>query len=185
MFPVKMSLKKYFIAILLPEPLNRQIEAIKLEMRETHGLKGALRSPAHITLHRPFEWKEEKEQDLINRLSAFRFPEAFRVEICDFDFFEPRVIFAGVKKNEALYRLHDQLARFAGTELRLFNESGDLRGFHPHVTVAFRDLKKPLFYKLKPVFEARTLSGSFEYKGFSLLRLEKTWEGIWSSATGR
>jgi 2'-5' RNA ligase len=52
----------------------------------------------------------------------------------------------------------------------------DLRGFHPHVTVAFRDLKKPVFYEVKKAFENKELKGAFAYSGFSLLKLEERWE---------
>lgn len=173
-----MGLKKYFIAIVIPEPFLSQIEGIKNDLHEIHGLRGALRSPAHITLHRPFEWKEEKEPELIQKISSFRFPVSFPLELKDFAFFEPRVIFVNVVKNDALYQLHDALTAFAKKELRLFNESDDLRGFHPHVTVAFRDLKKPKFYELKSAFESKSFAGTFNYSGFSILKLEKKWEEI-------
>src|SRR6218665_3901749 len=171
-----MGVKKYFIAIVIPPPLFEQTEALKEELMRLYGLKGALRSPAHITLHRPFEWKEEKEEELIARLREFRFKESFRITLQDFAFFEPRVIYVDVKQNDILFELHGQLKRFAATRLGLLNEVNDLRGFHPHVTIAFRDLKKPRFYELKPEFEKRQLQGSFEYTGFSLLKLEKKWE---------
>ena len=178
MFPGKMTAKKYFIAIVIPQPLFAEIEAIKQHLQKVHGLKGALRSPAHITLHRPFEWKEEKEQLLIEKISDFRFQVPFMITLKDFAFFEPRVIYTDVLKNESLLNLHTELTRFAKKELRLFNESEDLRGFHPHVTVAFRDLKKSKFYELKQEFESEKLQGTFEYEGFSLLKLEKTWEEL-------
>lgn len=176
MFPSKMNMKKYFIAIVLPEPLFTEIEAVKQLLFEKHGLKGALRSPAHITLHRPFEWKEEKETVLLEKLHQFKFEKAFDIAIKNYASFEPRVIYADVLPNETLYELHKQLTVYAKKELKLFNESDDLRGFHPHVTVAFRDLKKPKFYELKDKFKLKKIEGKFEYKGFSLLRLEKKWE---------
>jgi 2'-5' RNA ligase len=173
-----MGVKKYFIAIVIPPPLFGEIENIKEDLFRRYGLKGALRSPAHITLHRPFEWKEEKEGELIARLREFRFNASFQVSLHDFAFFEPRVIYVDVKQNGHLFELHDRLKRFAANKLGLLNELNDLRGFHPHVTVAFRDLKKPRFYELKPEFEKKQLQGSFEYKGFSLLKLEKKWEEL-------
>lgn len=174
----KMPFKKYFIAIIIPEPFFTEIEAIKRDLLSGHGLKGALRSPAHITLHRPFEWKEEKESVLIDKLKNFRHAADFKIQLKDFAFFEPRVIFAGVMQDPSLFSLHADLKDFAKKELRLFNEAEDLRGFHPHVTVAFRDLKKPKFYELQPAFKIRKLEGAFGYSGFSLLKLGKTWEEL-------
>ncbi|WP_317899082.1 2'-5' RNA ligase family protein [Aurantibacillus circumpalustris] len=171
-----MTAKKYFIAIVIPEPLRSQIEAIKQNLFAEHGLKGALRSPSHITLHRPFEWKEEKEYMLIEKISDFKFGATFSISLKDFAAFEPRVIYVNVLKNGVLEELHQKLKAFAQKELQLLNEINDLRGFHPHITVAFRDLKKPKFYELQKEFESKRLVGNFEYAGFSLLKLEKKWE---------
>ena len=171
-----MGVKKYFIAIAIPMPLSGEIEAIKQGLFGQHNLKGALRSPAHITLHRPFEWKEEKEDVLIEKLSSFKFNQRFTIEVKDFAFFEPRVIYADVLPNELLYELHARLTGFARRELKLFNEAGDERGFHPHITVAFRDLKKPLFYELQKIFARQKLEGEFYCAQICLLRLEEKWE---------
>lgn len=172
------GVKKYFIAIVIPEPLRSEIEAIKCELLEDFGLKGALRSPAHITLHRPFEWKLKKEAELISRLEVFTLPETFSVLINGFGFFEPRVVYAAVQENASLIELHRRLTDYAKRELHLFNEAEDRRGFHPHITVAFRDLRKPVFYQLQHRFAQRLLKGAFECRAFSLLRLENTWQEI-------
>jgi 2'-5' RNA ligase len=178
MFSGKMTAKKYFIAIVIPEPCYTRIEEVKQRLYEEHGLKGALRSPAHITLHRPFAWKEEKEAQLIEVLSRFKKELTFNIELKNFAFFEPRVIYVNVLKNKPLEALHLQLKLYAQKELKLLNEVNDLRGFHPHVTVAFRDLKKPKFYALQKSFESKQLACGFNYGGFSLLKLEKRWEEI-------
>ena len=174
-----MTNKKYFIAIVLPEPFQNEIEEIKHWLYSEYGLKGALRSPAHITLHRPFEWKEEKENVLIEKLNAFNFDAQFKLDLKDFDFFEPRVVFVNVLQNQALTELHSRLRSYAQKELKLLNEINDLRGFHPHVTVAFRDLKKPLFFELQKQFRQKQFQASFNYTNFSLLKLNKSWEAIY------
>ena len=60
--------RKFFIAIVPPEPLLSEIQDIKQSIFEKHNVKGALRSPGHITLHMPFSWEEEKEEKLISSL---------------------------------------------------------------------------------------------------------------------
>lgn len=167
-----MGVKKYFLAIVIPGPLFEKTEAVKTALFHSHGLKGALRSPAHITLHRPFEWKEEKEERLIEILRNFSFDTSFQIALDGFAFFEPRVIYVNVRENTALFDLHAHLKRYAARQLGLLNEVNDLRGFHPHVTVAFRDLKTPKFYELKPEFEKKEFEGRFDYTGFSLLKLD-------------
>lgn len=178
MYPGKMTFKKYFLAIVTPEPILGKIEALKQELSAAHGLKGALRSPAHITLHRPFEWKLAKENQLLEGLTKFKYLDPFHIHLSGFDFFEPRVVFVRVMPNEHLNALHYSLSRYAQENFRLFNETGDRRGFHPHVTVAFRDLKKPLFYELQGLFTNQPFDAEFRCDTFSLLRLEKRWEVI-------
>jgi 2'-5' RNA ligase len=184
MFPSKMTMKKYFIAIVLPEPLFTEIEAVKQVLFKKQGLKGALRSPAHITLHRPFEWKEEKENILVEKLQNFKFETAFELELKNYAAFEPRVIYADVLPNETLFELHKNLTLYAKRELKLFNESDDMRGFHPHVTVAFRDLKKPKFYELRSDFIHKKLNHSFCCMDFSILKLENKWKVLQSFPIG-
>lgn len=173
-----MTLKKYFLAIVVPSPHFEKIEAIKEELFLQHQLKGALRSPAHITLHRPFEWKAEKENVLIEKLKNFEWEERFEIVLNGFSCFEPRVMYVDVTREEKLDILQKKLTTFAKRELKLFNEAEDERGFHPHVTIAFRDLKKPKFYELWPEFEKKKFEGNFSFKGFSLLRLEDKWKEI-------
>jgi 2'-5' RNA ligase len=173
-----MSANKYFIAIIIPEPFLTQAESVKLELQEKFGLKGALRSPAHITLHRPFEWRSGKENELISKLSDFSFPENFTLQLNGFSCFAPRVIYIDLKPNEILDRLHAHLKNYARSKLLLFNEAEDERGFHPHITVAFRDLRKNKFGDVWDHLKGRDLSGSFEAKGISLLRLENKWEQL-------
>mgnify|MGYP002362169927 FL=1 len=169
---------RYFIALMLPLPLQEAVEVLKQELEQTHGLRGALRSPAHITLHRPFSWPEEKESILLQKLGSFSFGPDFEVTLKDFGFFEPRVIYIHVLPNPALDDLHERLKRFAMRELKLFNEAEDMRGFHPHITIANRDLKKPDFYALQPIYTNRSFGGSFTCSSVSLLKLGHKWRVI-------
>jgi 2'-5' RNA ligase len=48
-----------------------------------------------------------------------------------------------------------------------------MRGFHPHITIAFRDLKKPTFYKAWEEYKSKTFSADFICNSFSLLKHQK------------
>lgn len=167
---------KYFIGISPPAEISQSIEEIKLELFREHRLKGALRSPAHITLHRPFEWKTDKEGELIEHLEKFHFQRKFRIQLRDFACFQPKVIYVNVLANQDLTDLYYLLSGYARRNMLLFNESEDERGFKPHVTVAFRDLKKQLFYKLWDTYSSKKFEAEFEYSGISLFRMENKWE---------
>lgn len=163
-------LQKYFIAIVPPEPILSSIRKVKQDICDAYGTKGALRSPAHITLHMPFSWEEQKEEKLITELSAFGVDQPLSIRLKDYGCFEPRVVFIGVEENAALTGLQQRLVRHAKQRLQLFNQAEDMRGFHPHVTVAFRDLKKPAFYELWKVYRDEVFHAEFECASLCLLK---------------
>jgi 2'-5' RNA ligase len=163
-------LQKYFIAIVPPEPLLSEIQDIKKSIADTYKSKGALRSPGHITLHMPFSFDEDKEEKLFDCLQSFQFSHLFSVSLKDFDCFEPRVVFINVDANALLDELQKNLVQHIKKNLQIFNQSDDMRGFHPHVTVAFRDLKKPVFYKLWEAYRHKNFEREFEYTSFSVLK---------------
>lgn len=168
--------QRYFIAIVPPEPINTDVFRIKKEFAVNYNSKGALRSPAHITLHMPFFWKEEKEAQLIETLAKFNFTTQTKVLLDNFGHFANRVIFVGVSKNPDLEEMQRQLVRHAKVNLQLFNQDESTRGFHPHMTVAFRDLKKQEFTKAWTEFQDRNFNAEFPLKDFSLLKHDgKQW----------
>lgn len=163
-------LQKYFIAIVPPEPVLSSIQEVKQRIFDEYGTKGALRSPGHITLHMPFSWEEEKEEKLIAELSAFKYHHSFNIQLKGYDCFEPRVVFINVLENAPLATLQQSLVKHVKQKLQLFNQSDDRRGFHPHVTVAFRDLKKPVFYKLWERYQNESFEAEFESSSLCLLK---------------
>lgn len=170
-------LQKYFIAIVPPEPVLSSIQAIKQSIFENYGTKGALRSPGHITLHMPFSWEESKEEKLITELASFKFEKPFSIQLKGYDCFEPRVVFINVTENETLHSLQKKLVKQARQKLQLFNQSDDMRGFHPHVTVAFRDLKKPVFYKVWEEYQSKEFTAEFACSSICLLKHNnQNWE---------
>ena len=55
----------YFLAIIPPSPLYEEALELKNYFKENYQSKASLNSPPHITLHMPFQWKQEKEEDLV------------------------------------------------------------------------------------------------------------------------
>lgn len=161
----------YFIAIIPPPPILEEVMALKNYFKEKYNSKASLNSPPHITLHMPFKWKEEKENMLIERLSSFcQSQEAFEVWLMNFGCFTPRVIFIDVVKNEALQNLQKDLHRFCKKELNLFNATYKEDAYHAHVTLAFRDLKKPEFVKAWEELNERKFNAKFSVSSILLLK---------------
>lgn len=167
----KKSEPLYFIAIVPPEPIYSEAFQLKEHFKTHYNSKAALNSPPHITLHMPFSWKESKEAMLVESLERFaHIQKPFELKLNNFSAFEPRVIFIDVEKNEMLKSLQKQLKRFCKIELNLFNADYKELAFHPHLTLAFRDLKKPEFYKAWEEFKDRNFNASLTVNSLVLLK---------------
>ena len=168
---------RYFIAIIPPSPLYEQALELKHYFRDHHQTKAALNSPPHITLHMPFEWKSQKEVQLVEQLDKFSSGMApATIELKNFDCFSPRTIFIGTIPSPELLALQRTLQKFCKMELGLFNADYRDLPFHPHLTVAFRDLKKQVFAKAWAEFKDKQFEGKFVADQISLLKHDgKKW----------
>jgi 2'-5' RNA ligase len=172
--------QQYFIALVPPSPIYEKANDLKLHFKERYNSKAALNSPPHITLHMPFWWKKDKEDQLIKGLSEFSpifFP--FQLSLRNFSAFKPRVIFIDIVPNESLMKLQKELMRFCKKTFNLFNADYKALPFHPHLTLAFRDLKKVAFEEAWEEFREKTFDDNFIVDHFTLLRHNgKRWEPI-------
>jgi 2'-5' RNA ligase len=167
----------YFIGLIPPDLLAREILTIKEYFLTTYSSKASLNSPPHVTLHMPFEWREDKTGILERTLSEFSASETpFPVVLRDFGCFEPRVIFIGVEPDTALMDFQKRLAGVCRSEFKLLQPNHDHRPFHPHVTVAFRDLRKPKFKTAWEEFRNKPFSAGFTAGSLFLLKHDgKRW----------
>jgi len=171
-------LAQYFVAIVPPPPVYEEALSQKEYFRDHYQSKASLNSPPHITLHMPFRWKEEKELILVKKLEDFAGGfRPFKVQLTNYDAFAPRVIFINVLKSPELDKLYLELKRFCKRELNLFNADYKEQPFHPHVTLAFRDLKKPSFERAWREFSQLQYSRNFTVSHVALLKHNgKVWE---------
>jgi len=170
----------YFIALIPPSPFLEEAQTLKEYFRDQYHSKASLNSPPHITLHMPFQWKETKEEKLVKALSTFSSGKKnFSISFNDFSCFAPRVIYIDIKPSELLTTLQQELYRFCKVELNLFNAQYRDLPFHPHLTLAFRDLKKDQFLKAWQEFKERKFSGEFAIDKITLLKHDgKHWKSF-------
>jgi 2'-5' RNA ligase len=168
----------YFLAIVPPSPVYEYAKSLKESFRENYNSKASLNSPPHITLHMPFQWKEKKEQQLIDSLAFFSAKQnSFEMSLRNYGCFEPRVIFIDVEPNEQLSQIQQQLHRHMKKSLNVFNAQYKDQPFHPHLTIAFRDLKKQSFYKAWEEFKNKNYSANCTVDSITLLKHNgKIWE---------
>lgn len=161
----------YYVALLCPPDADRQVQTFKIWMKEQFGCTVAMKSPAHITLVPPFWLEEEREKELLDTFSTFRDKtDEITIILNGFDHFGKRVLFVRVDDNPALTGLkshaEDHLIKAFHKKIKI-----DIRPFHPHVTIANRDMKPGHFIKAWEYFSAKAFSCSFQTKQISLLKL--------------
>lgn len=162
---------RFFIALIPPAPLAQQAQALKEYCSQRYNSHAALRSPPHITLHMPFGWKEKNISRLTESLSSFAGNHK-RFEVClnGFACFAPRVIYIHVESSEALMSFEQSLLIHCRHSLNLLNSHYRDLPFHPHLTIAFRDLKKAAFQEAWLEFSQKQFAATFTATQFCLLR---------------
>jgi 2'-5' RNA ligase len=171
---------RYFIAIIPPEPLYKEVQELKEYFRDRYNSRAALRSPPHITLHMPFEWKREKEGMLCEMLeSFFRKISGFELKLLNFSCFAPKTIFVHVESCPELETLQKELERFCKSRLNLFHARYQDLPFHPHLTIAFRDMKKETFAQAWDEFVKKKFIREFNVTNVVLLKDNgRQWEPV-------
>ena len=160
----------YFIAIVMPENPGNAITEYKQFFKTRYQVSRALNSPPHITLVAPFRWPLSRLETLSTSLRKFsENHEALKIKLEGFGAFPPRVIFAGVAENEPLKILWQTLTIWLKEDIRL-GPGPDKRGFHPHVTIAFKDLTPEIFHIAWPEFKHKQLQMQFRADRLSLLK---------------
>ncbi len=163
--------QRYLVALIPPSPILEEAQVLKEYFRDHYHSKASLNSPPHVTLHMPFEWKEAKEEKLTNALREFSTgKKPFTLSFNNFSCFAPRVIYIDVSPSDSLTALHRELRQFCKIKLNLFNALYRDLPFHPHLTLAFRDLKKNQFTLAWQEFEHKKYSGAFLIHKITLLK---------------
>jgi 2'-5' RNA ligase len=170
--------KLYFIAIIPPAPIYNEALEQKEYFKVHYNSKASLNSPPHLTLHMPFRWNEKNEEELEQQLEEFsRVNRSVTVRLDNFSSFPPRVIFINVVMSPELENLQKNLQRYCKKALNLFNANYKELPFHPHLTVAFRDLKKPNYELAWAEFKKKNFQAEFIADKVTLLKHNgRVWE---------
>jgi 2'-5' RNA ligase len=169
-------IQKYFLALVPPPDILKKAQEIKTFLKDQFGIKYALKSPPHITLKMPFSYNESKVDILEQRLTDFlKIQKPFKVKIEGVGTFGQRVVFLGIEKSPELISLQSGLKIFCKKELHLVDELSD-RNYHPHLTVAFKDLKGRQFEEILDIVRKRSFRAWYTVEDLALLkRVDQKW----------
>lgn len=169
----------FFIALLPPAELQVEVTAFKELIARKWRAVHALKSPPHLTLQPPFEWPQKDLPALKICLRVFAHRQApFPVQLDNFGAFPPRVVFVQPTANPSLQALFTNLIECLNRELRL-NDTRNYWPFHPHMTIAHRDLKESYFPAVWDYFKSQSFQRDFTATSISLLAsVRGKWEVI-------
>lgn len=163
----------YFIALLPHKQLVERLTELKYDFSRNYASSAALKTMPHITLQSPFKRSPEAEVEMHLRLQEFfEKYSAFEISLNGFNCFDNatnKVIFADVVKNDQLFHLHKALMYFLQAELK-FTPRETPYSFHPHVTLAYRDLSADNFRKAWAVYKDKPFKGVFKADAAYLLK---------------
>jgi 2'-5' RNA ligase len=171
----------YFVALVLPEELDKKVLVWKQYMFQNFKCTVGLKSPAHITIIPPFWMNPEKEKDLINDIDSLSAHiKAFNLETNNFSAFKPRTIFIAINENNHLAELKRRATEFF--KEKDYKIKAESRPFHPHITIATRDLYKKQFHEAWNYFQNKEFVEAWQANGLSILHHnKKNWDVVYTS----
>jgi 2'-5' RNA ligase len=174
----------YFIAILLPGDISAEITAFKQEVADVYNSKKALRVMPHITLKAPFTVNSNEGETVLKWFTNIKTDaEPFGVKLDGFGAFDNAknpVIFVKPEASNEMAVLQKQVIaafknQFPGIPVHFHEEE-----FHPHITIAYRDLEYAEFEKAWTAFKDREYKAGFVVSDFSLLKHNgERWELVY------
>jgi 2'-5' RNA ligase len=167
----------YFIAILPPVEIAKQVTSVKEEMFERFKSSHTLKSPPHITLQKPFSRTVEAEPSITEILTNFALSiMPFEIYLSGYGHFDKRVLFINVLPNEYLNQIHIELQQCVKTELNFSEKEIEIK-FTPHMTLVHKDLSPAMFNLAWSSFQNWKIEFSFKAESISLLKYnDKNWE---------
>ena len=166
------------IAVLPPDEVSTLVRQQQQHIATLWGPKHALRTPPHITLIPPIA-VTETERDVLwkcaERIS--KKTTSFPLHLDGYSAFKPHVIYIRITESNEL----NQLYTLWRTELMALMphvlEKYPDRPYHPHMTLAHRDVTPDQFRKIWAYYAEKEFQASFVVDRFWVLRHTKEgWE---------
>jgi len=172
----------YYLALLPPAPLAAKIQALKKHFATQFGADAALRSPAHLTVFPPFRLPTTLEEFFAQHLRAHLAEKdtiPFPVRLEGFGAFPPRVIFIQPEKSKPLLDLERQTKFICLRFKDLEPHRSTQRPYAPHITLAYRNLRRRDFEAAWESVANRDFQEAFTAEALHLLRHDgERWQPV-------
>lgn len=163
----------YFIAVVPHEKLAEKAKQFSKDFADRFNSVKSFKNFPHITIVKPFRFDENQESFLVGKFSEMTIKSPpFDLKLKDFGCFANRtnpVIFIKPEKTDELQKLYD--------EVQPQMNFHPISQFHPHLTVAYRDLTSDNFTKAWEEYQSKTFEDSFLVDKICLF---KHYDGKWN-----
>ncbi|MDQ0638198.1 2'-5' RNA ligase [Pedobacter sp. W3I1] len=164
----------YLVCLVPPVSIAEDIDEIRTYISAKFNVHESLKRPAHITLYPPIKLSSlaaEKRFFKVLENAAFSVP--FIQVLRNFNSFPEHTFYLDVEQNEGLMTLEKQITK-ALQPLKLLEKK---EKFNPHLTLAFRDVKPPIFKQIAAEFKDRKFKREFPVSSFSVYKhMDKRWQ---------
>ena len=161
------------LAILPPDPVFSHARQEQERISKTWGPHHALRTPPHVTVIPPLAL-ETSELRLLNAIVEVIAPaiKSFPVALNGYGAFKPRVIFIQPEVSEPLMELYKICYQAVRSKLPHTLDQYPDKPFHPHITLAHKDVSRTQFEKMWEYYSMHEYHASFMVDHYSVLRHE-------------
>lgn len=170
----------HFIGVLVPEDLSLVLEDCRSYMRSRYGCISGQRTPLHVTIVPPFVLNPSySTEDLSEVLNSIFFKE-FTAHVESFGSFGERTLYARVIEDKSWDELRNTVFHSVS---RVFPDTlkKDHRAFHPHITIANRDIPNGALYEALMRLNGVPLSEVFTVKKLTLFEFKNgRWEQVFN-----
>lgn len=159
------------IALLLPDSLSDQVKKEQFFIAKTWGPKHALRTPPHITLIPPISVTDAEEnslQELADKIS--KSVHSFTLHLHGYGSFRPKVIFIHAEDSTDLNELQTLWRKELLTTMPHVLDQYPERPFHPHVTLAHRDMNAVQYKVIQEYYSGKNFFAEIVIKNFYILK---------------
>lgn len=155
----------YFIAIIPPQELRERITAFKQDFANRFNSKKALKVFPHLTLKAPFKFSPNAHEELLRWFNDLHLLQnQFSIQLKNFGAFENKrnpVVFVQPILTKELQSLQQQLIESFSSVFPGNIHPTDL-DFHPHMTIAYRDLSFEMFKQAWSEYQHKSFDATFE-----------------------
>jgi len=164
----------FLVCIVPPQTVIDDIDEIRESISAEYSVLESLKRPAHITLYNPIKISNEQEKKFFKALEDASYLNSFEQMLKNFKSFPPHTVYIDVEQNDGIMKLQAQIKR-ALKPLALI-PAKEVVKFTPHLTIAFKDVKLPVYNLIMDAYRDKKFKRTFNVSGFSVYKhIDKRW----------